>query len=77
MEHQCDDNQIGLKTIEEIFGLTFFIPNYQRGFRWTCQQVEDLLNDINEFNAEEDGFCCLQPAMRQKGSSLQATAETS
>lgn len=61
MEQQCNDNQIGLKTIEEIFGLTFFIPNYQRGYRWTCQQVEDLLNDINEFNAEKDGFYCLQP----------------
>ena len=61
MEQQCNDNQIGLKTIEEIFGLGFFIPNYQRGYRWTCQQVEDLLNDINEFNAEKEGFYCLQP----------------
>lgn len=61
MEQQCNNNQIGLKTIEEIFHLRFFIPNYQRGYRWKPQQVEDLLNDINEFDAEKDGFYCLQP----------------
>lgn len=61
MEQQCNDNQIGLKTIGELSGLSFFIPNYQRGYRWTCQQVMDLLNDINEFDASKDGFYCLQP----------------
>lgn len=61
MEQQCNDNQIGLKAIGELSGLSFFIPNYQRGYRWTCQQVMDLLNDINEFDASKDGFYCLQP----------------
>lgn len=61
MEQQCNDNQIGLKTIGELSGLNFFIPNYQRGYRWTRQQVKDLLNDINEFDASKDGFYCLQP----------------
>lgn len=61
MEQQCNNDQIGLKTIEEFLGLRFFIPNYQRGYRWNPQQVEDLLNDINEFDAEKDGFYCLQP----------------
>ena len=61
MEKQCNDNQIGLKTIGELSGLSFFIPNYQRGYRWTRQQVKDLLNDINEFDASKDGFYCLQP----------------
>lgn len=61
MEQQCNDNQIGLKTIGELSGLSFFIPNYQRGYRWTRQQVKDLLNDINEFDASKDGFYCLQP----------------
>ena len=41
--------------------MSFFIPNYQRGYRWTRQQVKDLLNDINEFDASKDGFYCLQP----------------
>ena len=61
MEQQRNDNQIGLKTIGELSGLSFFIPNYQRGYRWTRQQVKDLLNDINEFDASKDGFYCLQP----------------
>lgn len=61
MEQQCNDNQIGLKTIGELSGLSFFIPNYQRGYRWTRQQVKDLLNDINEFDASKDGSYCLQP----------------
>ena len=59
MEQQCNDNQIGLKTIGELSGLSFFIPNYQRGYRWTRQQVKDLLNDINEFDASKDGFYLL------------------
>ena len=43
----------------------FFIPSYQRGYRWTKQQVKDLLNDIwefhqNECRVEKNGFYCLQ-----------------
>lgn len=61
MERQDKENNIGLKTIGELFGTRFFIPCYQRGYRWTQQQVIDLLNDIKEFNQERDGFYCLQP----------------
>lgn len=39
-----------LKSIAELQDLAFFIPDYQRGYRWTRQQVEDLLNDILEFS---------------------------
>ena len=61
MERQDKGNNIGLKSIGELFGTRFFVPNYQRGYRWTQQQVIDLLNDIKEFNEERDGFYCLQP----------------
>ena len=61
MERQDKENKIGLKTIDELLGMRFFIPNYQRGYRWTKRQVTDLLNDINEFDADKDGFYCLQP----------------
>lgn len=58
-------NQIALKTINELMGLNFFIPSYQRGYRWTEQQVKDLLNDIWEFtnksNKQSGEFYCLQP----------------
>lgn len=37
MERQDKGNNIGLKTIGELFGTRFFVPNYQRGYRWTQQ----------------------------------------
>jgi len=46
--------------------LKFFVPSYQRGYRWTERQVEDLLNDIWEFNQKEKRqgeFYCLQPVV--------------
>lgn len=54
-------NNIELKTVEELSRMTFLIPAYQRGYRWTEQQVTDLLNDIYEFNDRDNGFFCLQP----------------
>lgn len=63
-----NDNRIELKSIKELLGMKFFIPNYQRGYRWTRQQVEDLLNDIDDFKnkqaderIEKDSFYCIQP----------------
>lgn len=38
------------------------VPEYQRGYKWTTQQVEQLLNDINRFNknGNDDRFYCIQ-----------------
>ena len=60
------ENQIELKSVRELLEMKFFIPSYQRGYRWTERQVEDLLNDVNEFKPEkvegkEDTWYCLQP----------------
>lgn len=57
------DNIIELKSVGELSGKNFFIPSYQRGYRWTGQQVKDLLDDIEEFrkNSNGVGFYCLQP----------------
>ena len=58
------DNKIELKSVSELLGRNFFIPSYQRGYRWTEQQVKDLLNDIWEFSKkkkQEYEFYCLQP----------------
>ena len=55
---------IELKSVSELLGMKFFIPSYQRGYRWTEQQVKDLLNDIWEFSnkkKQETEFYCLQP----------------
>lgn len=60
-------NIIKLKTLSELLGKIFFIPSYQRGYRWTKQQVDDLLNDIDNFtpkvveNSTERTWYCLQP----------------
>ena len=37
--------------------MKFFIPSYQRGYRWTEQQVKDLLNDILEFSQKKKQTC--------------------
>lgn len=58
------ENKIELKSVGELLGMSFNIPNYQRGYRWTEQQVKDLLNDIWEFHKKEKSeteFYCLQP----------------
>ena len=53
---------INLKSIGDLSGMNFHIPSYQRGYRWTEQQVKDLLDDIDEFDLTKDGnFYCLQP----------------
>lgn len=58
------ENRIDLKSVRELLGYNFFIPDYQRGYRWTSQQVIDLLNDIKDFrsrNPRPYEFYCLQP----------------
>lgn len=55
-------NTLELKSVAELQNLAFYIPDYQRGYRWTRRQVEDLLNDIFEFSQKENaGIYCLQP----------------
>lgn len=63
-------NTLELKSIAELENLAFYIPDYQRGYRWTRRQVEDLLNDIFEFSQKENaGIYCLQPLVVIKRSS--------
>lgn len=63
-------NVIDLIALKELFEKHFFIPNYQRGYRWTKQQVVDLLEDLNEFDQEpleKQRFYCMQPlVVKQK-----------
>ena len=49
-------------------GGRFYIPKYQRGYRWTQLQVGQLLNDILEFDNKNctDNQYCLQPVVVQK-----------
>lgn len=58
-------NPLCLKSINDLLGEHFYIPYYQRGYRWTSQQVNDLLNDVwafaNKEKNEQKQFYCLQP----------------
>jgi len=57
------ENEIELRTITELLGLNFLIPEYQRGYRWTKENVSQLLDDIWEYRStgEVKTFYCLQP----------------
>jgi hypothetical protein len=60
-----ENNELVLKPISELLDMSFYIPAYQRGYRWTERQVTDLLNDVLEFcdkdNLSKNEFYCLQP----------------
>ena len=59
------ENKIGLKSVAQLLDMKFFIPSYQRGYRWTERQVKDLLEDIYDFSKKEEyrkgEFYCVQP----------------
>ena len=58
-------NNIELRNIRSLSGLNFFIPDYQRGYRWAGGEAEQMLEDFREFgkrkNKKEGEFYCLQP----------------
>lgn len=55
------ENKFELKTIQQLENHHFVVEKYQRGYKWDIRQVEELLNDIEEFDPSENGFYCLQP----------------
>lgn len=61
------ENTIETKTISKLENMHFFIPAYQRGYRWTRQEVRDLLFDVKEFDSK-NGMqkYCLQPVVVRK-----------
>lgn len=64
------ENNIQLISIAELLdGRTFYIPSYQRGYRWTTKEVTDLLSDLYSFtigSKKNDGeFYSLQPIIVQ------------
>lgn len=56
--------RLKIKGLEDLYGKTFYIPSYQRGYRWTEDNVQKLLNDLENFGENEknhDIDYCLQP----------------
>ena len=57
---------VELKPVSDLFGYDFFVPSYQRGYRWTSVQVRELLEDLYDFAEEkhsDDSYYCLQPVI--------------
>jgi len=55
-------------TIKELENKTFFVPSFQRGYRWTEHEVSALFDDIEEFSTNEGKQrYCLQPLMVKIG----------
>lgn len=61
------NTSLELKTINDLCKLNFYIPSYQRGYRWGEKEVTDLLDDISDFTPKQIGdnenktWYCLQP----------------
>ena len=56
-----------MKSVWDLMEMNFFIPNYQRGYKWEAEQVEDLLDDIYDFYTNsKSSFYCLQPLVVKK-----------
>jgi hypothetical protein len=61
---------IELKPVGKLLSQHFVVPSYQRGYRWTTRQVEDLLNDLADFDKHgaPGVLYCLQPIIvKQRG----------
>lgn len=62
---------LSVRPISELLKERFFVPDYQRGYRWTRRQVRDLLDDIAAFQKasqerKPEEFYCLQPVVVKK-----------
>lgn len=45
-------------------GIQFFIPSYQRGYRWESNEIIRLLTDIKDYApVKDEEFYCLQPVV--------------
>lgn len=55
-------------TVWELMNNRFYIPDYQRGYRWTSKEVKKLLEDLSDYfteyksnSLEANTFYCMQP----------------
>ena len=55
---------VNMISVDELFNKKFFIPSYQRGYRWTKTQIDELLDDLYDFishSKDSNDYYCLQP----------------
>jgi len=67
-DHEVNDTGISLIPVNNLLKQKFYVPSYQRGYRWTPVQVSELLDDIMEFyeKMNKGQFYCLQPLVVAK-----------
>ena len=69
MEELRSINYLELLAIPELCNKNFFIPDYQRGYRWGEIQIRQMLEDIYSFIYDKNAagsFYCLQPVVVKK-----------
>ena len=68
MEITKNTDKLCLKNIHDLLGMSFYVPAYQRGYRWGAGQVKALLDDIWDFTLNKSTtFYCLQPIVVTRG----------
>ena len=60
--------KLRLRSISDLLQERFFVPSYQRGYRWAPRQVEALLDDLAVFQLSSrqgspNTYYCLQPVV--------------
>ena len=60
-----DNNELAIHEISQEAKI-FHIPNYQRGYRWTEDEVQALLDDLHTVCSVADNVYCLQPLVLEK-----------
>ena len=72
MNSENNTNYIQQMAVSKLMdGRYFFIPSYQRGYRWSKTQIYDLCNDLLDYALKKEqeqqnliqnkSFYCLQP----------------
>ena len=47
-------SELMLKSVYDLLDKNYFIPSYQRGYRWEKRQIQDLLEDLYNFACDKD-----------------------
>ncbi len=58
-----------VRCISRLLNYNFYVPRYQRGYRWGKQEITDLLHDILKYHTilrQANPFYCLQPVVVKK-----------
>ena len=64
VEKLTEKQKLDTVTVWELMGNNFYVPDYQRGYRWTEAEVTKLLDDLFDYKEEYDDdktFYCMQP----------------